>query len=558
MKKRNLGIIVLVVLLGSLIHLSYSFSYNASPAVDTVPISNRGGETVYLKNVMFERLPGKERVTLYFSAESGTMIETQSSVSVVAVMANTMIDENVKRSLSDKKLDNIFRVSVIQKDRDGQPWNYMTMDMRERVPYMIRKDGARVQIDFNVSGLAKGNRGNGEGNKEWDSFSSNGASATQSSTSKPISIDFQDANIKSVFRLLAEAGGVNIVSGDDVKGTVTLSVKRVTWRQVFDTVLALNSLGVHEEGNVLVVKTLDRIRKDADTERAEGKKLAEIAKAEEEAVQKKLVKDGKLPQISIEAKIVEVTKSGSRDLGVLWNTGSSDGNWSHFSGNQAVRPGGLVYGVPATHPQWWGTDVETTPGIATAVPSVLADAANPAIGVIYSTANYLLMAKLEALETSGEGKIISSPKVTTLDNEKAKIGQGEEIPYVTRDKDGTATVEMKDAKLELEVTPTITSEGKISMQVKCESKAADWQKVNVNFENPPLLSSSVESKVVVRDGDTIVLGGIMKSSTTKSMSGVPWFNKIPVLGWLFKRTGDTLEERELLIFVTPRIIRDTV
>jgi len=429
------------------------------------------------------------------------------------------------------------------------------MDMRERVPYMIRKDGARVQIDFNVSGLSRDSRNSGGGNQEWDSFSRVNQAADPS---KLISIDFQDANIKSVFRLLSEAGGVNIVSSEDVKGTVTLSVKRVTWRQAFDTVITLNSLGVHEEGNVLVVKTLERIRKDADTERAEVKKLADIAKAAEEAEQKKLVKEGKLPQISIEAKIVEVTKSGSRDLGLLWNTGSSDGNWSHFSGNQPVRPGGLVFGVPATNPIWHGTDPETTPGIATAVPSILADAVNPAVGVIYSTSHYLLTAKLEALETSGEGKIISSPKVTTLDNEKAKIGQGEEIPYVTRDKDGTATVEMKDAKLELEVTPTITSEGKISMQVKCESKAADWQKVNVNFENPPLLSSSVESKVVVRDGDTIVLGGIMKSATTKSMSGVPWLNKIPVLGWLFKRTGDTLEERELLIFVTPRVIRDTV
>jgi len=552
MKKRNLGFIVLVVLLGSLLHFSYSFSYNAFPVVGTVSISHREGETVHLKNVMFERLPGKERVTLYFSAESGAMIETQSSVSVVAVMANTLIDENVKRSLSDKKLDNIFRVSALQKDRDGQPWSYMTMDMRERVPYMIRKDGARVQIDFNVSGLSRDSRSGGGETQEWDSFSG----ANQGDPSKRISIDFQDANIKSVFRLLAEAGGVNIVSGDDVKGTVTLSVKRVTWRQAFDTVVTLNSLGVHEEGNVLVVRTLERIRKDADTDRAEAKKLIDIAKAEEEAEQKKLVKDGKLPQISIEAKIVEVTKSGSKELGLLWNTGSAKGNWAHVSGNQAARPGGVSAGWmnPLRQPTDEPPEVA---GIAVPFPG-FADAVSPGVGVIYSTAHFMLQAKLEALETSGEGKIISSPRVTTLDNEKAKIGQGEEIPYVTRDKDGTATIEMKDAKLELEVTPTITSEGKISMQIKCDSKAADWQKVNVNNENPPLISSSVESKVVVRDGDTIVLGGIMKSATTKSMSGVPWLNKIPVLGWLFKKTGDTLEERELLIFVTPRVIREAV
>jgi len=544
MKKRKLGFIVLLVLLGSLICLSGSF---ANPVVNTASVDN-GGETILLRNVMFERLPGRERVTLFFSAESGAMIETQSPFSVMAIMANTVVSEDVKRGLSDKRLDNILRASVIQKDRDGQPWSYMTIDMRERVPYMIRKDGGRVQIDFNVSRLGRGQQIAG-----GDEMASR-AEASQADSSRLISIDFQDANIKSVFRLLAEAGNVNIVSGDDVKGTVTLSVKRVTWRQAFDTVIALNSLGVHEEGNVLVVKTLERIRKDADTERAEAQKLVDIKRFKEDEEQKRLVKDGKLPQISIEARIVEVTKTGSKELGILWNVANKDGHWGHVSGNQAMQPGGTTAGLSPA--QWFlGADKNEKPVIATPWPN-LATSTIPAVGVIYSTAHHLLMAKLEALETSGEGKIISSPKVTTVNNEKAKIGQGEEIPYATRDKDGTVTIEMKDAKLELEVTPSITSEGKISMQVRCESKFADWNKTNNNNENPPLISSNVESKVVVRDGDTIVLGGIMKVMTSKNMTGVPWLNRVPVLGWFFKRTNDTLEERELLIFVTPRVIRD--
>ncbi|MDR2861140.1 MAG: hypothetical protein LBV07_01110 [Syntrophobacterales bacterium] len=549
MKKRKLGFIVLLVLLGSFFCLSFAFSYSASPVVDTVSI-NRGG-TVHLNNVAFERLPGRERVTLHFSAESGAMIETQSSFSIVAVMANTVISENVKRGLADKKLDNIFRVSAIQKDRDGQPWSYMTMDMHERVPYMIRKDGARVQIDFNVAGISKGARGTRSGNQDFYS------EVNQTpDPSKRITIDFQDANIKSVFHLLAEAGSVNIVSGEDVKGTVTLSMKRVTWRQAFDTVLTLNALGVHEDGDVLIVKTMERIRKDADKEREEAAKMADRAKALEEAEQKKLVKDGKLPQIAIEAKIVEVTKNGSRDLGVLWNTGSVDGNWSSVSGNHPIPAGGGLSGglVPQFYGSGTGDSKDLVPAIATPLLSTMSTV--PGVGVIYSTANHMLMAKLEALESTGEGKIISSPKVTTLDNEKAKIGQGEEIPYVTRDKDGTATIEMKDAKLELEVTPTITSEGKISMQIRCESKFADWNKVNTYNENPPLVASNVESKVVVRDGDTIVLGGILKSTTNKTMKGIPWFHNIPVLGWLFKATNDSIEERELLIFVTPRVVRD--
>jgi len=112
---------------------------------------------------------------------------------------------------------------------------------------------------------------------------------------------------------------------------------------------------------------------------------------------------------------------------------------------------------------------------------------------------------------------------------------------------------MKDAKLELTVTPKITSEGKISMEIEASNKYADWQKTNTSNENPPLVASNVESTVVVNDGDTIVIGGIHKSTETTGVSGIPWLYKIPILGWLFKEKGIVREQRELLIFITPKI-----
>ncbi len=521
-------------------------------------------EASYLQDIAFERLPGKERIILAFSRESGAMIESKNSHSVVAIMANTYIPEDMRRAGEEVDLDNVYRVSTSQQDKDGQPWGYITMDMRERVPYMVRKDGARILIDFNVAGLAgrlsprvktnvaaadrQATPAVSDRGKTMAAQALTPQNATQAAGERRISIDFQEANIKSVLRLLAEEGGVSIASGDDVKGNVTLTLKRVTWDEAFETVLMVQGLGRVREGNVLIVKTVDRMRKEEKTKADEAEDRLKRQKLQEMADQEKRVKDGKLPQISIEAKIVEVSRSGSRSLGILWGAAWTGSEVGFNVGSGARGDNTTTQKLFTANPKW------DNAGVAVNFPSG-SYTANPALGVIVATSNLLLSAKLEALETSGNGRIISSPRVTTLDNEKAKIGQGEEIPYVTRDKDGTPTVEMKDAKLELEVIPKITAEGKISMEIKCDSKAADWEKVNRNNENPPLVSSNVESKVVVSDGDTIVLGGIMKTMVTKSVSAVPWVSKIPVLGWLFKQEGDKTEERELLIFVTPRIVR---
>jgi type IV pilus assembly protein PilQ len=568
MKKSRLWLIVLMAFFmsGTAVPMVLAVTYDALP-VQATGIADEKMETAYLQDITFEKLPGKERIILAFSKESGVMIESKNSHSVVAIMANTYIPEDFRRSIGDGKLDNLYNITASQQDKDGQPWGYVTMEMRERVPYMVRKDGSNILIDFNVAGLAgKPNRQTSTTlvKRQKESTSAKNMPAVAPGESRPanagkadleklITIDFQEANIKSVLRLLAEEGGVSIVSGDDVKGNVTLSVKRVTWNVAFETVLAVHSLGRVMEGEVYIVKTVDRMRKEEKTKADEAADRIKRQKAQEIADQEKRVNDGRLPQISIEAKIVEVSRSGSRQLGILWGGGYKgkigDKDVGIIGGNSPFVEGSTTSTVLKT-------DTSGDVGLAVNFPSATS-AANPALGIILSSAHMLLAAKLEALETSGDGKIISSPRVTTLDNESALIGQGEEIPYVTRDKDGTPTIVMKDAKLSLTVKPKLTSEGKIAMEIKCDQKTADWKKVNKNNENPPLVASNVESKVVVKDGDTIVLGGIMKTMVTKSNTGVPWLSKIPALGWLFKSVGDETEERELLIFVTPRIVKET-
>jgi len=555
MMKRKICLIVLVALFLS------GISISMASAVSPGNVSTQGSGAVeeqitaaYLQDITFEKLPGKERVILAFSKESGAMIESKNSQSVIAIMANTYIPEDLRRTLGEGKLDNIYKVSASQQDKDGQPWGYVTMEMRERVPYMVRRDGSNILVDFNVAGLVgKANRQTSTTAKRKTSFSGNNETGTPAKSNESldgnrlITIDFQEANIKSVLRLLAEEGGVSIASGDDVKGNVTLTLKKVSWQEAFETVVAVQGLGRVKEGNVFIVKTIDRMRKEEKTKADEAEDRVKRQALQEIAEQEKRVKDGRLPQISIEAKIVEVSRSGSRELGVLW-AGAWKGSEIGFVGSNSRPVEGNTSTFALTSPMW------DDAGVAVNTPSTVS-ALNPTLGVVVATSNLLLSAKLEALETSGEGKIISSPRVTTLDNEKAKIGQGEEIPYTTRDEDGVQKVEMKDAKLELEVTPKITSEGKISLKVIATNKAADWEKVNKNNENPPLVASNVESKVVISDGDTLVVGGIMKQNVTTSTTGVPWLSRIPVLGWLFKSESKTTQERELLIFVTPRIIK---
>ena len=563
MKENRIWHIVLMTFLLYVLAVPVAIAATAAdlPAQQAA-VADAKSETAYLQDIAFEKLPGKERIIFSFSKETGVMIESKNSHGIVAIMSNTYIPEDFRRAVGEGKLNNVTQVSASQQDKDGQPWGYVTMEMQERVPYMVRKDGTNIIIDFNVAGVSSGKL-NGKQvastatktpstikDKTFDPLNKQKSDDKKADLSKLITIDFQEANIKSVLRLLAEEAGVSIASGDDVKGNVTLTLKKVSWMEAFETVLTVQGLGKVKEGEVYVVKTIDRMRKEERTKADEAIDRIKRQSAQDLADQEQRVKDGRLPQISIEAKIVEVSSSGSRDLGVFWGGAYKNNHVGVIGSNMAADTSnkGLTDTFSLTSSKWGDA------GGAINLPGTQA-IANPSLGVIVATSHFLLAAKLEALEKTGEGRIISSPRVTTLDNETAKIGQGEEIPYVTRDKDGTPNITMKDAKLELEVKPKITSEGKISMGIICNQKVAEWDKTNTLKENPPLVASNVDSKVVVSDGDTIVLGGIKRMATAKSQSGWPWLQKVPILGWLFKSTSNSTEERELIIFVTPRIVK---
>jgi type IV pilus assembly protein PilQ len=348
-------------------------------------------------------------------------------------------------------------------------------------------------------------------------------------TGQKVSLDFQEANIKSVFRLLSEVSGVNVVSGEDVKKNITVHMKNVNWDQALDTILDTNGLGSKRTGNVISVFTLEKMKKAVEERLKED------------------VKQGKKPQVFIEAKIMEATASFARKLGVQWGVGTETGNvW--LGSSARMLPTGLT---PLT------TSLGVFGGNYGVNLGAFTTAASPSLGMILGTTKNFLDVQISALEGMGEVKIISSPKVVTFDNTPAYISQGSEIPYTLLDKEGNKTIQWKEAVLRLDVTPSITSDNKIVVTIKAKNDAPDYAtKSAQNLDNPPINKSEFSSTVIVRDGDTIVVGGIRKSTDSKQENGVPGLKDVPILGWLFKQEDILKEQKELLIFITPRVVKE--
>ena len=538
----------------------------------------------HLENVLFAKLSGKERINLVVSQQPVIDVKSKINGSFLIKLENMSVPENLCRPLGEGELNNIISVTPSQQIIEGKQWVYLTIDIKKIVPYAIRQEGENLLIDFNVSSLVEKKISNSpkitakkkvvarvsaETAKNRDDVTKNEVrevtpvkkETLKRYTDQIISLDFQEADIKSVLRLMAEYGNVSIVTSDDVKGTVTLSMKNVPWKQALDTILDVNSLTKKQIDNIITVTTLERKKKDeADRVKAsdDQNKADDERKARE---QKMLAEKGLLKQVLIEAKIVEATEDFVRTIGVQWGFGNQQkvngGTYGLglVGGSNTLPTSSTTNQYTQSYPSQIGIRNPTTgTSLSMAAVNFPAAVASPAIGLVFGGATGFLETQLAALETNSTGKVISAPKVVTMEGIKAIIKQGAEIPYTTP-ASGTspATVSFKEALLSLEVTPKITDEGKISMEIKASNDSPDYQ--NEVQGNPPINKSEVESKIVISDGDTVVIGGIMATNEVKSVSGWPWLQQIPVLGWLFKTEDVESHKKQLLIFVTPRILK---
>ena len=401
-------------------------------------------------------------------------------------------------------------------------------------------------------------------------------------TGEKITLVFDSANVRSILQLIGDVSGMNILASGDVKGNVTLRLIDVPWDQALDLVLNTAGLGKIQQGNVLRIMPMKEIkereqsvRQDQFTAIEEGvletqvfpisyasvddmKGFLSDIKSDRGSIiadsrNKQLIIrdvadvldqmqemithiDKPERQVMIEARIVEANTNFSRSLGVKWNF---DYQQDGISGDESISV----------------NDVATGMGGAFLIPVLNPAAAGFAtkIGISALEQQLNIDLRLSALENSGEGKIISTPRITTLNGEKATIAQGTKIPFSSVSDSGT-DVKFENAELKLEVTPEINPDGTILLNINVSNSAVGTVVPTATGDAVSIDEKKAETKVLVRNGQTTVIGGIFIEDERDAASGVPILKDIPVLGHLFKSTTKTRDRRELLIFITPRIV----
>ena len=428
------------------------------------------------------------------------------------------------------------------------------------------------------------------------------ATPTGKYTGEPISVNLKEVDLRDFFRLIHEISGLNVVLDPAVKGSLTIVLDEVPWDQALDIVLQNNGLDKQLNGNVLRIATRDTLKREAETQR-------DLEKAQSEAVApvtwtrvlsyakastmkdtlKKFLSargdilsddrsnqliirdipsviptidnlihqlDRKSQQVEIEARVISASRSFASDLGTeLGFAGTTTSGRNIFSGapQVGVSPGPVntvppppLIGVPAN---------SSSGGPSSGIPlatSLSAGVPTSGVGYSFRSPNFALDFFITAAEAKGVGKLLSKPRIVTQNNEKAIVQQGVKLPIQTTI-NNTISVQFIDAVLKLEVTPQITAEGTIFMDVLVENTQIDQGIPRVQGI-PALDTQSAQTKVLVADGGTVVVGGIIVSTQNTNITEVPIVGSLPLIGNLFKRTSVSIQSQELLFFLTPRII----
>ena len=412
-----------------------------------------------------------------------------------------------------------------------------------------------------------------------------------------ISLDFQNADVRNLFRIFAEISGLNVILSPEVGGSVNIRMMDVPWNQAMEIILTNSALGRECFGNNIVrvatkvvlaaeasalVAEKNRAVADRTTERDSQDLVTEVVRINHADITelstsltalRSARQDGRItvdtrtstlilndlrhhvndmleaikildiptPQVLIEAKIVEISKSFTQELGIQW--GLTGEVTSSVPGSLAIN--GSTNANTAADGSAFLVDLRQSTDIAGGSVSgfdLLLGGLLPGLD---------LNVRLEALEKQGKGRILSSPRVTTADNKEARIRSGKQIPYQVTSAEGNS-IQFVDAELSLTVTPHVTSDNSVYMVIDATKNAADFTQLVGTV--PTITTKETHTEVLVRNGDTTVLGGIYESTSTENKKAVPFLSKIPLLGFLFKSFADSDVITELLVFITPTII----
>jgi type IV pilus assembly protein PilQ len=611
---------------------------SAAPAAEAA--GNRVAE------VVATRLPGVFRVAVKTDAQpSYRVLDTADARTVAVAIDGARLDPGARAS-SDYSASNGPVTRVLAASQQAEPPAVVvTVELRQPVPHRIFADASGLNLDFNtdlprpaapqaVAGPFEPAAGAAP---RPPAAAADAGAGGRAFAGGRITLDFIDADIADIFRLIADVSGMNIVASDDVKGKRSVKMTDVPWDQALDLILKTNIpqlVQIAEGRNVIRITTLQRVldeqtavekrrleqaqraaaeqkqaleraelerkfeienrlqeqaRAKAETQRSKGwqERTFGVSYGETKEVAARLEKffskcpDGCIfevgersntifvrdfvdniaqmsaifaaletptPAVMVEARIVEMQSDYSEALGIQWGA-SFTADAAHGNATDYAFPNSISVG---------GTAVQGTEGVNPGSYLVNLPAADATSGVgitLGHIANTLsLDLKLSAMEQMGKSKVLSNPKVLVIQNEDANINVGSQLPVPKTDTEGNRTIEWKDVGILLQVRPKVTSDGRVFMKLKIEKSAAGPSVQTTEGEMFSIERRGAETKVLVADGETSVIGGIFQQDDSRTDYGVPGLARLPLVGWLFKSKSVSTGRKELLIFLTPRIV----
>lgn len=525
-----------------------------------------------VKGVDFERTPeGAGRVVVSLSDDRAGVDVIEEGNNVVVNLLGVDLSASMQNRIDVQ--DFATPVMFIDSMASGENVSILIKPSPEPYDYMVYQTNNQLVVDLKPITQAELDK------IEETRFPYQG---------ERIDLDFQNVEVRSVLQILAEVAEMNLVVSDNVNGNITLRLKNVPWDQALDLILNTNKLDKREMGNVLLIGTAEEIAERERVELESSKQVEELAPLRTEFIQvdfrkasdmvsrlneAKLISergflladdetnvlmvretekrieeirstlrrfDTEVAQVLIEARLVTANTTVSKDLGIKWGLGYGDAD---SSGN-AISIGSSISGVssPGAVPS----------GLMVDLGANVSSPASVAIGLASNSA--LLQLELSALESDGRIEVISQPKVVTTNGKAALIESGREIPYQTVE-DGDVKVEFKDVVLSLEVTPRINPGDRIAMDLVIKKDSVGETLSNGDIS---IIKNLLETSVVVPDGQTIVLGGVFENETQNTVNKTPLLGDLPVLGGLFRNKSESNIKSELLIFITPKLVRESL
>ncbi len=563
----------------------------AAPAAGESQRNVPARQGLSLENIDFRRGPqGEGRVEIELSDPSISVDMRQQGNEVVLDFLDTSLPPQLARSLD--VLDFATPVKTVDTRPDGRNVR-MTIGTAGEFEHLSYQANNIYTVEFrSLTKREKEER----------------LKAQQIYEGDRLSLNFQDIEVRAVLQLLADFTGLNMVVSDTVGGRITLRLKNVPWDQAMDIILKTKGLSMRRNDNVVLVAPTEEIAAREKLELESQQQIQELAPLRSELIQVNYAKasnlaallkstenklisergsvsidertntllvqdtaaklsevralvgelDVPIRQVLIESRIVIANNDFARDLGVKLGISGVTPNNPDPDHHVGVYGGGLPGDLDAS--ALAGPFISTggtNENLLVNLPQTLAAGSGGAVNMILGKmGSYLLRLELSAMQQEGKGEIVSSPRVITSDQNKAVIKQGVEIPYQEATSSGATSVSFKEAVLQLEVTPHITPDDRVIMDLKVNKDNPDFTRAVLGV--PPVDTRELETSVLVDNGETVVLGGVFERTKSKRRNSVPFFGDIPYLGWAFQQNQVQDENSELLIFVTPKILKDTL